>query len=101
MDMSGNLLRQVLDQGQANAGKGGYLQTANVSGDGSGGWLINGEPLDGARSYTVAINDFLLTGNEQGLDYLTPDNPGLTVLATHDDIRKSTIAQLKQVFPPQ
>ena len=56
---------------------------------------------DQSRTYTVAINDFLLTGNEQGLDYLTPDNPGLTVLAENEDIRRATINQLKATFPPQ
>jgi 5'-nucleotidase len=99
VEMAGTLLKQVLDQGRANAGKGGYLQTANVATDGSGNWFIGGEPLDESRTYMVAINDFLLTGNEQGLDYLTPDNPGLKIVAQHGDIRKATIEQLKQIFP--
>lgn len=101
VQMTGALLKQVLDQGQANVGKGGYLQTANVSTDGSGVWVINGVPLGENGTYTVAINDFLLTGNEQGLDYLTPDNPGLTMLAEHEDIRRATINQLKAAFPSQ
>lgn len=101
VEMSGSLLKQVLEQGRANAGKGGYLQTANVTAGANGGWLINGEALDETRAYRVAINDFLLTGNEQGLDYLTPDNEGLTVLQEHDDVRAATIAQLRQTFPPQ
>lgn len=99
VEMKGSLLKQVLDQGQTNAGKGGYLQTAGVSpSTSSGGWLINAAPLDEARAYKVAINNFLLTGNEQGLAYLTPDNPDLTLLQEHNDIRLTTIAQLKQVF---
>lgn len=101
VEMTGTLLKQVLDQGRANAGNGGYLQTANVATDGSGNWFISGEPLAETRAYLVAINDFLLTGNEQGLDYLTPDNSGLKVLETHGDIRKATIEQLKAEFPPQ
>ena len=42
-----------------------YLQLANVTRNvGGDGWLVNGAALDVGRSYSVAINDFLLTGRE-------------------------------------
>jgi 5'-nucleotidase/UDP-sugar diphosphatase len=41
-------------------------------------WLIGGVPLAPARSYKVAINDFLLTGREIKLDFLTRENPEVT-----------------------
>ncbi len=101
VNMTGSLLKKVLDQGQANAGKGGYLQTANVATDANGNWLINNEPLDETRIYVVAINDFLLLGFEEGLEYLVPDeNEDLSVIQEHEDIRRSTIEQLKINFPP-
>ena len=74
-EIEGSLLRQVLDQGEANRGSGGYLQRANVSRSGQGEWLISGAPLDDNRSYRLAINDFLLSGREQNLGFLSPANP--------------------------
>ncbi len=95
--LSGNLLQRTLDQGRANLGTGGYLQTANVTRNASDdGWLINGAPLDVGRGYPVAINDFLLTGREIKLDFLTRDNPDLTVTGDHGDIRKALIAELQR-----
>ena len=95
--MSGGLLQRALDQGRANLGTGGYLQTANVTRNADDdGWLINGAPLDVGRSYPVAINDFLLTGREIKLDFLTRDNPELTVTGEHGDIRKALIAELQR-----
>jgi 5'-nucleotidase/UDP-sugar diphosphatase len=95
-EITGSLLQRVLDQGRANAGRGGFLQTANVSRPEGDRWVIGGSPLDPARTYKVAINDFLLTGREAGLDFLTRDNPEVTNLAEHGDIRKALIAELQR-----
>jgi 5'-nucleotidase len=95
--MSGGLLLRTLDQGRANLGTGGYLQTANVTRNAADdGWLINGAPLDVGRSYPVAVIDFLLTGREIKLDFLTRDNPELSVTGEHGDIRKALIAELQR-----
>jgi 5'-nucleotidase len=91
--MKGSLLEQVLNQGLANAGNGGYLQTANVTPT-DGGWLIGDRLLELDETYMIAINDFLLTGLEQNLDYLTPDHPDVAVIHTGDDIRFSLINYL-------
>jgi 5'-nucleotidase len=89
-----------LNQGIANRGTGGYLQTANVMLAETGqGWKINGTPLDPARTYRIAILDFLLTGREQNLDYLRRDAPGVQVVREGLDIRQTTINQFKRVFP--
>ncbi len=96
-DMTGSLLKRVLDQGRANAGTGGFLQTANVTRNAAGDrWLVGGAPLDPARRYKVAINEFLLTGKETKLDFLTRQNPGVTNVAPHIDLRKALIAELKR-----
>jgi 5'-nucleotidase len=59
-------------------------------------WLVNGAPLDAARSYNVAINDFLLSGREIKLDFLTRDNPEVSNVSEHGDIRKGLIAELQR-----
>jgi 5'-nucleotidase / UDP-sugar diphosphatase len=97
VDIPGSLLQQVFDQGQMNRGTGGYLQTANVSQDESGQWLIQNEPLDLNRTYRVAINDFLISGREQGLSFFTLEAPGVELIAESDDIRFAVIRQLRQL----
>jgi len=92
VDMKGTLLQRVLDQGVANKGTGGFLQTARIS----------DHPIRPDRTYLVAINDFLLTGREIGLPYLTRDNADLRVRpegAPHIDIRRALIAELRRQYP--
>ncbi len=100
VEMRGRLLKQVLDQGRANKGAGGFLQTARVSwSEEKGDWLINGKPLDQRRNYKAAINDFLLTGNEQGMDYLNRKNPDLRVINENVmEVRRALMAQMQKEF---
>ncbi len=91
---TGALLAQVLDAGQANLGKGGWLQTSGVGGV-AGAWTVGGRPLDPAATYVVAINDFLLMGLEDNLAFLTREAPGLSALVAGDDLRTLLIARLK------
>ena len=97
VEMSGKVLEKVLKQGLANKGTGGYLHTANVSQEQTGqGWLIGNRALDPNKMYRVALNDFLLTGNEIGLNYLNLDNPEINLISKGEDIRFALIHQLKK-----
>ena len=79
--MPGALLARVLAQGEANAGTGGFLQTAAI-GRTATGWTVGGQPLEPARVYTVATSDFLVSGRETGLDYFNAEtNPDVTMSA--------------------
>ncbi|MEL6923931.1 MAG: bifunctional metallophosphatase/5'-nucleotidase [Bacteroidota bacterium] len=106
VEMTGKLLKQVLDTGLANKGTGGYLQLSKIKYDSNlkQGWTINGQPLSENTNYKVAISDFLLTGLEAGLDFLTKDNADILNIyePTSDDrndlrndIRLATIEFLK------
>jgi len=97
VDMPGSLLDSVLTQGQANQGSGGFLQHANAE-QRDGRWSVGGRPIDPAQTYRVAINDFLLTGREANLGYLTVDHPGVTEAGRHGDIRLAVIAELKRRY---
>ena len=77
--IKGSLLIKVLDQGLANRNTGGFLQSANTQQQ-NGIWLIDGNPIDAARTYRLAINDFLASGRERGLDDLKPGNPDFTII---------------------
>lgn len=97
VDLKGDLLKRVLDQGRINRGSGGYLQTANVSwDDASKTWMIQGRSLDPNQTYRVAINDFLMSGNETGLGFLTLQAPGAKLVAERQDIRFAVINQLQK-----
>jgi len=98
ISVKGAFLKRILAQGIANKGQGGYLQTAGITYVGDQPMHKGASIVDG-RDYTVAISDFLLTGNEQNLGWLKKDgNPDITVLKVHEDIRNTTIAELKRRF---
>jgi 5'-nucleotidase / UDP-sugar diphosphatase len=110
IEMTGALLRKVLDQGIENRGSGGFLQWSGIErvagasteaaepGAGEASWTVGGAPLDDARKYRVALTDFLLTGREDGLGYLTPDNADLTEIGSRGDIRKAVIVELQRRY---
>ncbi len=97
--MPGALLRRVLEQGLANVGTGGFLQTAGIGHQPDGTWTVAGAPLDPDRTYAVATSDFLVSGRETGLDYLDVEtNPDLTLVGTHGDVRRALLDELVRVY---
>lgn len=102
-EMKGSLLEKVLNTGRTNKGTGGYLQLDKAAyNTAQNTWLISGLPLNPSQIYRVALTDFLLTGQEANLDFLTPDNPDITKI--HDptsnpdiknDIRMAVIEYVK------
>jgi 5'-nucleotidase/UDP-sugar diphosphatase len=96
-DIKGSLLARALDQGLANRGSGGFLQTANVSQSG-GEWTVGGKPLDPARTYRIAISDYVAAGKESGLDFLKP-GPDFTVVKENRDQRMAVIDELRREYP--
>lgn len=94
----GRLLAQVLDMGVNNQGIGGYLHTNGVRRDGNQ-WMIQGKPLDPAARYAVAVTDFLLTGGEANLGFLTRANPGVHDVQELRDVRLALIDELRRDYP--
>lgn len=102
VDVEGSLLRKILDQGRANRGEGGFLQWSGITHADDAGWAVAGQPLLDGATYRVALTDFLLSGRENGLDYLTRDNPRISVvddLKTAGEVRRSVIAELERRYP--
>lgn len=97
VDIKGSLLARALDQGAASGGSGAFLQTANVDGS-AGSWTVGGQPLDPGRTYRIAINDFLASGQEKGLEFLQP-GPDFTVVKDNRDQRIAVIDQLRREYP--
>lgn len=98
VQMPGRLVTRLLDQGVANAGTGGYLQTSGFGGE-AGAWTVDGAPIDPDATYTVASNDFLVSGREFGLDWFSVEgNPEITQTGSHGDVRQALIAELKRRY---
>jgi 2',3'-cyclic-nucleotide 2'-phosphodiesterase (5'-nucleotidase family) len=79
VDMKGTLLIQVLNQGKNNVGTGGFLlYNDSLQFDkNQNAWILNSHTIDPQKIYRVALTEFLLTGGEANLGFLTPDNPGI------------------------
>ncbi|MEL6611327.1 MAG: bifunctional metallophosphatase/5'-nucleotidase [Bacteroidota bacterium] len=98
IEMPGRLVARLLDQGVANAGTGGFLQTSGFGGT-AGAWTVDGEPIDPNATYTVASNDFLVSGREANLDWFSIDgNPEITQIGEFGDVRQAFIAELKRRY---
>jgi 5'-nucleotidase / UDP-sugar diphosphatase len=82
---TGALLARVLEVGVHNRGTGGYLQSAGIP-----------SAIDPAGHYTLAITDFLLTGAEANLGFLTRQNPDITDVRELRDIRMAVIDEMKR-----
>ncbi|MCB9307384.1 MAG: 5'-nucleotidase C-terminal domain-containing protein [Lewinellaceae bacterium] len=113
VEMRGSMLRRTLDAGLGNKGKGGYLLLRNIRRDETAGkWLIGEKTLDEAKIYRVILPSFLLTGNEQNMDFLKASidadgksaNPDIPVIHAPDpadkkdlrsDVRYALIAYLR------
>ena len=96
--MDGGLLKSVLDIGLANRGNGGFLHARGATND-RGQWTIAGKPLDVSARYTVALPDFLLSGGETNLGFLTRTNPAVHDVQDLRDVRLALIAELQRQFP--
>lgn len=102
VSIKGDLLKKVLDYGEAHKGKGSYLQRSKniVQGD-DGQWFINGEYLDERKTYRMITSDYLLKGYDipmlkEGIaGIISVDKPKNTNLDDRKDIRKSVINYLK------
>jgi 5'-nucleotidase len=97
VEMTGGLLDSVLTQSVANKGTGGYLQIDGATQDGVM-WRVGDDFLLPRQTYRVAVNDFLVSGREANLGYLTLDDPRIRQVAEHGDIRMAAIAELKRRY---
>ena len=96
--LDGALLTRVLDAGVHNQGLGGYLHSAGITWE-NGVWQVGGEPVDPAGRYRVALTDFLLSGGEVNLGFLTRDNPQVRDVVELRDIRRVLIEELAAAWP--
>lgn len=79
VDMKGALLSKILDAGKKNWGSGGFLQYSPALAFDSvaHNWTFKNSAVDANKVYKIALTDFLMTGGEANMDFLTKDNPDM------------------------
>jgi 5'-nucleotidase len=90
VEIKGSLLKQVLETGWNNKGNGGFLQFAGIEYT-VDGFKTRGGVIKDDKTYGIAILDFLLTGMEQNMGFLTKDNPGILKITTPDPSNKNDL----------
>ena len=101
VDMRGSLLVKILEAGIKNKGTGGYLHyNEDISFDAdSSKWRLKDAFIEPWKIYRVALSDFLLTGGESNLGFLTAKNADIVKVYDAEtspadprsDIRKAVI----------
>lgn len=94
LTLRGSLLRSILDIGRENVGTGGYLHV-NGATKRETEWLVQGRALELDANYRVAMTDFLLSGGETNLGFLTAGNPEVNDVQELRDVRLALIDQLR------
>lgn len=98
VDIKGRLLMQVLTAGLKNKNNGGYLQYNNDLhfDEQSGQWMLNNTALDTLKTYRVAFSEFLLTGGEANLGFLTLNNIDITKVYDVDPAKLAVMSDLRR-----
>ena len=100
VELTGELLKRVLDYGKLAKGTGAYLQRHNISLQ-NNRWLVNGKSIEPNKKYTVAFSDYLLKGYD--IPFLSNTNTNVLSVYTPSteefgyDIRKSVVEYFKYI----
>lgn len=105
VDMKGSLLIKILNAAKKNVGSGGFLQYSAALTDNNDTWSLKNTPVDANKVYKIAITDFLMTGGEANLDFLTKDNPDMVKVYpvftdlndSRSDVRRAIIRYMEEV----
>ena len=73
-DMKGSLVIKLLEAGRKNIGIGGFLHYNEALVFAADKWSLNGQMIDPAKTYRVALPEFLLSGKEANMEFLKTDN---------------------------
>lgn len=72
--MKGSLVIRMLEAGRKNIGTGGFLHYSDNLTFANDAWRLNGQPIDPAKTYRVALPEFLFSGKEANMEFLNPTN---------------------------
>ncbi|MBL7703578.1 MAG: bifunctional metallophosphatase/5'-nucleotidase [Ferruginibacter sp.] len=103
VDMKGSLLIKILQASKKNVGSGGFLQYSEALTNNNNSWYLKNIPVDANKVYKIAVTDFLMTGGEANLDFLTDKNPDVVktpavftdINDSRSDIRRTIIRYME------
>lgn len=101
VEMTGALLDRILRQGVLNRGRGSFLHVAGAEPAGDGSWLVDQKAIDPAATYRVAMPDYLMTGRDQGLEFLTAEAAGVKSVREGRDMRFAVIDEMRRRWPAE
>ncbi len=73
-DMKGSLVIKMLEAGRKNIGTGGFLHYNENLAFANDAWTLSSQPIDPAKTYHVALPEFLLSGKEANMDFVNTNN---------------------------
>jgi 5'-nucleotidase len=105
VDMKGSLLIKILNAAKKNVGSGGFLQYSAALTNDNNTWSLKNVPVEANKVYKIAITDFLMTGGEANLDFLTKDNPDMVkvypvctdINDSRSDVRRAIIRYMEEM----
>jgi 5'-nucleotidase len=71
------MLTEGRDRSRRNTGA--WLQAGGAEQAEDGSWTVAGRAIDPDADYAVVINDYVLNGNERGLEWIKPETSGIKV----------------------
>ena len=100
VDMNGALVVQILEAGLQNRNTGGYLQYNEdlIFDSTSNSWYLHNIAIDRKKSYRVALAEFILTGGEANLAFLTPENKNITKIYATESSGSSVLSDLRRAI---
>lgn len=105
VNMKGALLEKILLANDSRKGLGGYLQMDERLRVASDKVFIGGRPLETDRNYRIRTVEFLLSGKELRLEYLTDKHPDISSVKPVEDkpgkpldLRLAFIRRLKERY---
>ena len=97
-EMKGSLIKKAIETSYEHKGNGCFLQIDKIEKNAKGKWLINKKELKDDKIYKIAINDYLVSGLQQYLEFLNDKNPDIIKITgpgetdeLRQDLRKAII----------
>jgi len=97
--VKGSVLEKILAAGQdaSRRGAGSWLQAGGAEQAADGSWAVGGKSIDPDADYRMVMNDYLLNGNERGLEWIKPETSGIVVMPDAPvDFRVAVIGSLQR-----
>ncbi|MEM7402714.1 MAG: bifunctional metallophosphatase/5'-nucleotidase [Myxococcota bacterium] len=93
--MQGTLVQKILDAGEKSRNEGSYLQRYPAQ-QLQGKWQIGNQWLEPQKMYWVVMPNYLMTGLEVNMEFLTPRNPQVHAVIKPTD--KKSLRDIRLAF---